>query len=89
VDSADDTIRRYVVHLHIFDQSDGKRRSVEVASFDNAAEALRCFAETRVSVLSRQMGGETKPCDHVTMLIKEPGADKRSRQRGAHASGPR
>ena len=81
VDSADDTIRRFVVHLHTYDPERRERRPVEVASFDNEAEAMRCFGETHLSVVSRRASGEADPRDHVTMVIKEPGIDERNRQR--------
>jgi hypothetical protein len=81
VDSADDTIRRFVVYLHTYDTERRERRPVEVGSFDNEAEAMRCFGETHMVVLSRHAGGEVDPRDHVTMVVKEPGVDQHSRER--------
>jgi hypothetical protein len=54
---------------------------IEVAAFDNEAEAMRCFGETHLSVLSRRAGGDADPRDHVTMVVKEPGVDARNHQR--------
>jgi hypothetical protein len=39
VDSADDTIRRFVVHLYTYDRDRRERRHIEVGSFDNEPEA--------------------------------------------------
>jgi hypothetical protein len=80
-DSADDTIRRFVVHLHTYDPERRERRPVEVAAFDSEAEAMRCFGETNMAVMSRRASGDADPRDHVTMVVKEPGADERNRQR--------
>ena len=81
VDSTDDEIRRFVVHLHAFDLERHERRPIEIAAFDNEAEATRCFGETHLSVLSQRAGEEADPRDHVTMVIKEPGVDEHNRQR--------
>ena len=81
VDSADDTIRRFVVHLHTYDPDRHERRPIEVASFDNEAEAMRCFGETHMAVMSRRATGVADPRDHVTMVVKEPGVDESNRQR--------
>jgi hypothetical protein len=81
VDSADDEIRRFVVHLHTYDPERQERRPVEVASFDNEAEAMRCFGETHTVVMSRRATGEANRRDHVTMVVKEPGVDESNRQR--------
>jgi hypothetical protein len=80
-DSTDDTLRRFVVHLHAFDPKRRERRPIEVAAFDNEAEAMRCFGETHLAVLSRRATGDADPRDHITMVIKEPGIDERNRQR--------
>ena len=81
VDSADDTVRRFVVPLHSYDPKRRERRPVEVGSFDNEAEAMRCFGETHTAVMSRRATGDADPRDHVTMVMKEPGIDECSRQR--------
>lgn len=81
VDSADDTVRRFVVHLHTYDPERRERRPVEVGSFDNETEAMRCFGETHVAVMSRRAPGEADPRDHVAMVVKEPGVDEHNRQR--------
>jgi len=81
VDSADDTVRRFVVHLHTYDPERRERRPVEVGSFDNEAEAMRCFGETQMAVMSRRATGDADPRDHATMVMKEPGVDERNRQR--------
>jgi hypothetical protein len=81
VNSADDSIRRFVVHVHTFDPQRRERRPVEVGAFDNEAEAMRCLGETHSAVMVRRASGEADQRDHVTMVIKEPGVDERSRQR--------
>jgi hypothetical protein len=81
VDSADDTVRRFVVHLHTYDPERRERRPVEVGSFDNEAEAMRCCGETHGAVMSRRATGDADPRDHVTMVVKEPGVDEGNRQR--------
>lgn len=81
VDSADDTLRRFVVHLQTYDPERRERRPVEVACFDNEAEAMRCFGESHIAVMSRRASGESDPRDHVTMVVKQPGIDERNRQR--------
>jgi hypothetical protein len=81
VDSTDDAIRRFVVHLHAFDPERHERRPIEIAAFDSEAEAMRCFGETHLSVLARRARGEADLRDHVTMVIKEPGVDEHNRQR--------
>ena len=79
--SGDDTVWRFVVHLYTYDPERRERRPVEVGSFDNRAEAMRCFGETHMAVMSRRATGDADPRDHVTMVTKEPGVDQRSRQR--------
>jgi hypothetical protein len=69
-DSGDDTIR-FVISLGMFDLVAVKIR-VEVASFDDAAEAPRCFPDTHPSVVGRRTSGDANSRDHVAMLIKEP-----------------
>jgi hypothetical protein len=81
VDSGDDTIRRFVVHLYTYDPKRRERRPVEVGSFDNEAEAMRCFGETHLAVMTRRANDEADPRDHVAMVVKEPGDDERNRQR--------
>lgn len=81
MDSADDTIRRFVVHVHTYDPERRERRPVEVGAFDNEAEAMQCFGEMHVAVISRRANGEADPRDHVTMVVKEPGVDEHNRQR--------
>jgi hypothetical protein len=81
MDSADDTIRRFVVHLYTYDPERRERRPVEVGSFDNEAEAMRCFGETHMAVMSRRASGEADRREHVAMVVKEPGVDERNRQR--------
>lgn len=81
MDPADDTIRRFVVYLHTYDSERRERRPVEVGSFDKEAEAMRCFGENHMLVMSRRASGEAHPRDHVTMVVKEPGVDERNRQR--------
>jgi hypothetical protein len=81
VDSADDSIKRYVVYLHTYDAERRERRPVEVACFDDEAEATRYLHEAHTSVMSRRASGEADPRDHVTMALKEPGYDERNLQR--------
>jgi hypothetical protein len=81
VDSADDSIKRYVIYVHTYDPERRERRPVEVACFDDEAEAMRHFGDAHTSVMSRRARGEVDPRDHVTMTIKEPGVDERNRQR--------
>lgn len=81
VDSTDDTIRRFVVYVHAYDPKRHERRPIEVGSFDDEAEAMRCFGEAHLSVMSRREAEDADSRDHVTMVVKEPGVDERSRQR--------
>jgi hypothetical protein len=81
VDSADDAIRRFVVQLYTYDPDRRERRHIEVGSFDNEAEAMRCVGDSHMEVMSRQVSGEADARDHVTMVVKEPGVDERNRQR--------
>ena len=81
VESADDSIRRFVVHLYSYDPERHERRYIEIGSFDNEAEAMRCLGETQMSLMSRQERGEADQRDNVSMVVKEPGVDARNRRR--------
>lgn len=81
MDSSDDTIRRFVVYLHTYDPKRRERRPIEVASFDTESEAMQCFGEAHIAVVSRRDDGEADSRDHVTMVVKDAGIDERNRQR--------
>jgi hypothetical protein len=81
VDSSDDTIRRFVVRLYTYDPDRHERRHIEVGTFDDDAEAMHCFGETHLALLSNQASGNADARDHVTMVVKEPGVDERNRMR--------
>jgi hypothetical protein len=81
VDSADDSLRRFVVHLFTYDPDRRERRPVEVSCFDNEAEAMQCLGETHMALMSRVALGEADERDNVTMVVKEPGVDGRNRER--------
>ena len=81
VDSADDTIRRYVVHLYTYVPERRERTHVEVGCFDTEAEGMRCLGDAYLELASRQATGEADVRDRLSMVIKEPGIDERNRKR--------
>jgi hypothetical protein len=81
VDSADDTIRRYVVHLYTYVSERRERTHIEVGCFDTEAEGLRCLGDAYLVLASRQASGEVDARDRLSMVIKEPGIDERTRER--------
>jgi hypothetical protein len=81
VDSSDDTVRRFVVNLYTYDPQRRERTDVEIASFDNEAEGMRCLGDAYLDLKSRQASGDADPRDRLSMVIKDPGVDERSRQR--------
>jgi hypothetical protein len=80
VDSADDSIRRFVVHLHAYDWERRERRPIEVAAFDSEDEAMRCLGETRRLVLSKRETGEADEREHVTIVITAMPSTVRTRE---------
>ena len=79
VDSADDSITRYVVRLYAFDESRHERRHQEIAAFDNEVEAMACVGETHFDLVQRRESGRADPREYVTMIVKEPGVAARMR----------
>jgi hypothetical protein len=81
VDSADDTIRRYVVHLYTYVPDRRERTNLELGCFDTEAEGMRCLGDAYLDLASRQASGEADARDRLSMVIKEPGIDESSRRR--------
>ena len=81
VDSADDTIRRYVVHLYAYVPVRHERTNVELGCFDTEAEGMRLLGDAYLELASRQASGDADPRDRLSMVIKEPGVDERNRRR--------
>ena len=81
VDSADDSIRRYVVRLYTYAPDRRERTDIEVGCFDTEAEGMRLLGDAYLELASRQASGAADVRDRLSMVIKEPGVDERNRQR--------
>jgi hypothetical protein len=81
VDSTDDTIRRYVVHLYAYVPERRERTHTELGCFDSEAEGMRCLGDAHLELASRQANGEADPRDRLSMVVKEPGVDETNRRR--------
>jgi hypothetical protein len=81
VDSADDTIRRYVVHLYTYVPARRQRTNLEIGCFDTEAEGLRLLGDTYFELVSRQASGDADPRDRLSMVVKQPGIDEQNRRR--------
>jgi hypothetical protein len=81
VDSADDTIRRYIVQMYTYVPDRHERTHVELGCFDTEAEGMRCLGDAHLELASRQASGEADARDRLSMVVKEPGADARNQRR--------
>src|SRR5437868_14581213 len=81
VDSADDSIRRYIVHLYTYVPDRRERTHIEVGCFDTEAEGTRCLGDAYLELASRQASGEADSRDRLSMVIREPGVDEHNRRR--------
>ena len=81
VDSADDNLKRYVVHLYTYVPERRERTNIVVGCFDTEAEGMRCLGDAFLELASRQASGEADARDRLSMVIKEPGIDEYNRQR--------
>lgn len=81
VDSSDDTIKRYVVHLYTYVAERRERTHIEVGCFDTEAEGMRCLGDAYLELASRQASGAADARDRLSMAIKEPGSDEHNRLR--------
>jgi hypothetical protein len=81
VDSSDDSIRRFVVHLYTYDSARRERTNVEVGAFDTEAEGMRCLGDAYLELKSRQASGAADARDSLSMVVKEAGSDERNRLR--------
>jgi hypothetical protein len=81
VDSSDDTVRRFVVHLDAYASDRRERTQLELGCFDTEAEGMRCLGDAHLQLTSRQARGESDRRDRLSMVVKEPGIDEHNRRR--------
>ena len=81
MDSADDTIRRYVVQLYTYVPERRERTHIEVGCFDTEAEGMRCLGDAYLELATRQASGAADSRDGLSMVVKEPGVDERNKRR--------
>ena len=73
----DDGIRRFVVRHYRYDPARRERRHVVVAAFDNRREFNACFASLDAEIRNRRAAGEqVDAMEHVSGIVREPGADR-------------
>jgi len=81
VDSGDDTVKRYIVHLYTYVPDRRERTNLELGCFDTEAEGMRLLGDAYLELASRQASGEADSRDRLSMITKEPGSDERNRRR--------
>ena len=84
MDPDDDSVDRWIVWHHQYDEHRRQRRNLAVAAYDDAAEFEERFRLEREQLSARQSAGEAESVEHISGSCKRAGHDAAMRQQRIH-----